>query len=298
MHRRVAILEIDNIHSSLKQRKTMLTSHRRVTTMCLNEHTEKWEPCVVKNSSKKHESSNTPSQEEKTKGEKTNPETTQGENTQGGKVAQESSNNGKAHESSKTEQSSVPVRPAITLTPIRAHITTKANIAEVSKNSKLTEKNPLTEEEIAHANAGGAKLCKAFGVSAADCPKFKATEDCHKTSGGSWLCVPKPTNPTPTVASTPHTGERKVTEEFGPGWRELLPGETCKSGYIFKGGKTFCHEAQIQRPEAQPVSPALHSSVKIGAGIMCKNYKMGAHTAAGLHHMVRTRVCENRFPTR
>ena len=174
--------------------------------MCLNEHTEKWEPCVVKNSSKKHESSNTPSQEEKTKGEKTNPETTQGENTQGGKVAQESSNNGKAHESSKTEQSSVPVRPAITLTPIRAHITTKANIAEVSKSGKLTEKQgPQITAEMCK-RVGPAGWFSLYG----ECFKLlhtqQAKEDCDKIRG-SFICLPKGSM---ALATAPHTGG-KVT---------------------------------------------------------------------------------------
>src|SRR5215467_4572999 len=77
--------------------------------MCLNEHTEIWEPCVVKNSSQKQESSNTPSSQESSK---TGKEVKESSNT--GKEVKESSNNG---------QSSVPVRAPITITPMRAHIT-------------------------------------------------------------------------------------------------------------------------------------------------------------------------------
>jgi len=151
MHRRVAILEIDNIHSSLKQRKTMLTSHRRVTTMCLNEHTEKWEPCVVKNSSQKRENSNTPTKEEKTKEEKTKEEKTNPENTQGGKIAQESSNNGKAQESSNNGQSSRPVT-TITSTPIQAHITTKSHMT--ATNEQLSENGVLPKLTLAPKPTG------------------------------------------------------------------------------------------------------------------------------------------------
>jgi hypothetical protein len=145
---------------------------------CFNEHTKKWEPCVVKNSPQKQESSNTPS----------------------------------SQESSKTEQSSVPVQPAITLTPIQAHVTTKSHMTatneQLSKNGKLTEKNPTgTEEAIAPLNAKAAELCsKTFpgplynvclkrggimGNGARIPQQLQATEDCHKTSGGSYICLPK-----------------------------------------------------------------------------------------------------------
>src|SRR5215467_11451310 len=76
--------------------------------MCLNEHTEKWEPCVVKNSPQKQESSNTPS----------------------------------SQESSKTEQSSVPVRPTMTLTPIRAHVTTNAHMKATEQQLSENAKTP------------------------------------------------------------------------------------------------------------------------------------------------------------
>src|SRR5262249_39046636 len=100
--------------------------------------------------------------------------------------------------------SSVPVRTLMTLTPIRAHITTKANIAKLSKNGKLTEKTPeRTEEIVGQVNAQGSAFCRAFGV--ANCPKLEATEDCHKTSGGSFLCLPK-RGTNSTVERAPHTG--------------------------------------------------------------------------------------------
>ena len=73
----------------------------------------------------KQENSNTQTQEEKTKGEKTNPENTHGE-----KVAQGGSNNG---------QSSGPVRPATTLTPFQAHITTKPIQAHVTATSHIQQ---------------------------------------------------------------------------------------------------------------------------------------------------------------
>ena len=156
---------------------------------CLNEHTKKWEPCVVKNSPQKQESSNTPS----------------------------------SQESSKTEQSSVPVQPAMTLTPIQAHVTTKSHMTatneQLSKNGKLTEKNPTRTEEIvgaanaraAELNARAAELCSKssmpeymynrcleqnglssiMGNGARIPQQLQATEDCHKTSGGSYICLPK-----------------------------------------------------------------------------------------------------------
>ena len=86
--------------------------------------------------------------------------------------------------------------------------------------------------------------------------KLQATEDCHKTSGGSFLCVPKRgTNPSTgliqrrVVEHAPHTGNlyemreaakkvpvtpatkyRVTAAEVGPGWRELHSGEKCAVG--------------------------------------------------------------------
>ena len=147
-----------------------------------------------------------------------------------------------------------PVQPAITLTPIQAHVTTKSHMTatneQLSENGKLTQRENPTEEaqDTAHKCSEMFKQVQEKQECFKLAHKLAAEKDCRQTSGGSWLCVPKPTNPTPTVASARHTGERKVTEEFGPGWRELLPGETCKSGQIIKGGKTFCHEAQMAAP--------------------------------------------------
>jgi uncharacterized protein YkwD len=63
--------------------------------MCLNEHTEKWEPCVVQNSPQKHESSNTPSSQESsnTGNGATSPTSTQ-ETSNTGTATQGFSNNG------------------------------------------------------------------------------------------------------------------------------------------------------------------------------------------------------------
>ena len=107
-------------------------------------------------------------------------------------------------------------------------------------------------------------------------PQFSDTaenEDCHQTSGGSWLCVPKPTNPT--VARAPHTGnlyemrekaesERKITAaELGPGWRELLPGEECigKQTHLFireASGQRFCN---VFVPQEGVPSASAHDSL-------------------------------------
>ncbi len=218
--------------------------------MCLNEHTEKWEPCVVKNSPQKHESSNSPSSQESSK---------------------------TSQESSKTEQSSRPattITPQFTVTP-KAHMTTTNE--QLSNNGMLTQKNPTKEAQsfcsvwVGLSNFGGRK------VSMADCPKeLAASQDCHQTSGGSWLCVPKQY---PTVERAPHTGnlyemrekvaaERKITAaELGPGWRELLPGEKCSAGngvtfgYASRAsGQTFCLGARENPPATHPGLTAFTSA--------------------------------------
>jgi hypothetical protein len=113
--------------------------------MCLNEHTEKWEPCVVKNSPQKHESSNTPSSQE---------------SSNNGKVAQESSNNGKG--ANNTGQSSVPVRPAITLTPIQAHVTTKAHMT--TSTQQLSNNGTFPKLTLAPKPTGPAVAPRLIGA--------------------------------------------------------------------------------------------------------------------------------------
>ena len=138
-----------------------------------------------------------------------NCKTAQGENTEGGKVAQESSNTGKeVKESSNTgkevkkssnngnaaQESSnngkvAPVQPAITLTPIQAHVTTKSHMTatneQLSKNGKLTNEEPPSTKGacIAFTIEKGKEVCLYN-------KKVAPTKECHRTSGGSLLCLP------------------------------------------------------------------------------------------------------------
>jgi len=107
--------------------------------LCLNEHTEKWETCVVKNSPQKHESSKTGISLSNTE----RPSTFSLSNTRN---AEEKANN--------TGQSSAPVRPPITITHARAHITTTQLVNNKQLSSKLTEKTPITEEQLANSKTG------------------------------------------------------------------------------------------------------------------------------------------------
>ena len=222
--------------------------------MCLNEHTEIWEPCVVKNSSQKQESSNTPSSQESSK---TGKEVKESSNT--GKEVKESSNNG---------QSSVPVRAPITITPMRAHITntkthmTTTNNEQLANNGMLTgeQKQSTVEEQrraalCSLASAKGLRTCELL-----EQEKLATEKNCRQTAGGSFLCPPKFT-----VERAPHTGnlyemraaaaaaaEKKLKEkiwtaaELGPGWREVPRGGHC----ILPPGVPF-HEISKRMPSGQ-----------------------------------------------
>jgi hypothetical protein len=108
-----------------------------------------------------------------------NCKTAQGENTQG-KVAQESSKTGQTQ----------PVRPAITLTPIQAHITTNAHMTttneQLSKNgiaSKLTLAPKPTGPAVAPRLIGAKTIAEVQQLK----KEAKAEEE-HKTKFG----VPSP----------------------------------------------------------------------------------------------------------
>jgi hypothetical protein len=251
---------------------------------CFNEHTKKWEPCVVKNSPQKQESSNTPS----------------------------------SQESSKTEQSSVP----ITITPQftikqNAHMT--ATNEQLSKNGKLTEKNPTRTEEIvgaanaraAELNARAAKLCskssmpeymynlclKQNGLSSimgngARIPQqLQATEDCHKTSGGSYICLPK-RGTNVVVERANHTGNLYNSQTM----REKAATER-KEGQINPSAQGGCavhtslhaftalpHKSEVAKSCTTHGSALIHG---VPGHIAKTIHKTGAETLAMLKHIIR-----------
>jgi hypothetical protein len=234
--------------------------------LCLNEHTKTWQTCGLENSPQKHESSKTPSPQE---------------SSNNGKVAQESSNTGNAAQgANNTRQSSVPVRtPPITLTPIQAHITTKAHMTttneQLSKNGALTELTNVYPCRLELGKVYRFEGGKILGLPASCGGKFSENPaaDCHQTSGGSWICVPKPT-----VERAPHTGnlyemreaaekkaatERKIAE-LGPGWVEVPAGEKCSDlkGVSWTGKSTLINSRSFCQIKTE-TGPALNSLAKV-----------------------------------
>jgi len=91
-----------------------------------------------------------------------NCKTAQGENTEGGKEVKESSNtgkevkessnNGNAAQESSDNGKVAPVQPAITLTPIQAHVTTKSHMT--ATNEQLSENGVLPKLTLAPKPTG------------------------------------------------------------------------------------------------------------------------------------------------
>jgi hypothetical protein len=175
------------------------------------------------------------------------------ESSNTGNAAQESSNTGNAAQESGNTTSSVPVRPAITLTPTLTtthHIT--ATNQQLSNNGKL---GAIAAKSTTHTVASAAN------------------------AEGSRLVTPPP--PKPVTADTTY---RVTAAEVGPGWREVHPGEQCAPGapltkpgqrssgavdygkvkyeqLTTKAGQHFCLGGAASNPGANP-PPLKHLGVQ------------------------------------
>jgi hypothetical protein len=176
-----------------------------------------------------------------------NCKTAQGENTEGGKVAQESSNtgkevkessnNGNAAQESSNNGKVAPVQPAITLTPIQAHVTTKAHMTatneQLSNNGKATTPTP-TGPTVAPRVEGAKTIAEVQQLK-----KAEAQKEFYKK-----------------------LGEQFHKERMSKGIKFNPSNEACEGATASEPGKVVCLGKVVPRP-INPGNLAMHPSTTV-----------------------------------